>query len=309
MDAEREPLVTIIGLSYNHAPYIKAALISLFNQSYSNIEIILVDDASTDGSAAIIQELIQGKNIVFIQNHINQGNCISFNSALKIAKGKYIVDFALDDILYPDRIKKQVNVLEAAADNVGVVFTNVDIIDKKGNLLQTHYPAYYHPLHRTAIPEGEVFEAVLSRYYINPVSILARRTVFDKLNGYDEQLAYEDFDFWIRSSRLFNYVYLPEILSAKRLTPDSLSGLFYKKNQEHMFASTLVVCKKAWWLCSTESEKKALVVRCRYETRQALNYGYGKIVKEYLTVLKEVDPYYYLYAPVAWVLLSVKKYI
>lgn len=307
MDAERKPLVTIIGLSYNHASYIKAALESLYNQSYSNIEIILVDDASSDNSAGIMQEMIQEKDIVFIQNQHNQGNCKSFNAALKIAKGKYIVDFSLDDILYPMRIEKQVALLEASGENVGVVFTNVDVIDEQGNLVQTHYPAYHHALHTSIIPEGDVFEAVLSRYYINPVSMLVRKSVFDLLNGYDEQLAYEDFDFWVRSSRMFNYVYLPEILSAKRIVPDALSNQFYKKNQQRMFASTLVVCKKAWWLCANASEEKALVIRCRYEMKQALKYGYTDIVKEYATLLKEIDRWYGVYAPLVHLVLFSKK--
>lgn len=307
MDGKGAPLVTIIGLSYNHAPYIKAALTSLYNQTYSSIEIILVDDASTDESAAVIEELIQGRNTVFIQNTFNQGNCISFNSALKIARGKYIVDFALDDVLYPERIAKQVAILEAAAEDTGVVFTDVDIINAQGTVIRTHYPAYRHTSAKSAIPEGAVFEAVLSRYYINPVSMLVRRSVLEVLNGYDEQLAYEDFDFWIRSSRITRYVYLPERLSAKRIVPDSLSDQFYKKNQERMFASTLLVCKKAWWFCSSESEKKALTERCRYEAKQALKYGYASILTEYLTMLKEVDPLYYLYAPLVKVLLFNKK--
>ncbi len=303
MDVKREPLVTIIGLSYNHAPYIKAALESLYNQSYTNIEIILIDDASTDESAVIIEEMIQGKNIIFIRNASNQGNCISFNKALKSANGKYIVDFALDDLLYPTRIEKQVEVFEAADEHVGIVFTNVAIIDEQGKQMQTHYPAYHPAIHTSSIPEGAVFDAVLSRYYINPVSMLVRRSVFEALNGYDENLAYEDFDFWIRSARIFNYVYLPEILSAKRIVPNSLSDQFYKKGQEKMFASTLLVCKKAWWLCSTDMEKQALVVRCRYEAKQALKYGYGAIVKEYLKILKETDGWYVVYAPLVRLLL------
>ena len=295
MDDRDQVLVSVIAISYNHASYIQAALDSIFSQSYKAIEIIIVDDASTDDSAAIIQQCIAGTAIQFIKNELNSGNCKSFNKAFVLSKGKYIIDFALDDLMYPDRIAKQVSVLEKNEERVGVCFSNVDIIDTESKYIKTHYPSFYHRLSASPIPEGNVFEALLSRYYINPVSMMFRRTVIESLNGYDETLAYEDFDFWIRSSRTFQYVYIPEVLSAKRIVPTSLSGLFYKEHQEHMFESTLGVCKKAWWLCKTNEEKRALMLRCRYEAKQALRFNYASVVKEYLKILKTIDPKFYLY--------------
>ena len=144
MDESRQPLVTVIAISYNHAPFIKEALTSVFNQSYKNIELIVVDDASTDNSAAVIDSCIAGKGIAFLKNKNNNGNCSSFNQAYKQSSGKYIVDFALDDIMYCTRIEKQVAVLEAKSALVGVVFTNVQMIDISGNNLYTQYPKFHH---------------------------------------------------------------------------------------------------------------------------------------------------------------------
>src|SRR5688572_12462642 len=118
MDAREQPLVTVIAISYNHAPYIKEALESVYNQSYSNIEFIIVDDASSDASAAVIETSIQGRSIQFLKNESNAGNCRSFNKAYALSKGKYIIDFALDDIMYPTRIEKQVMLFQQSADKV-----------------------------------------------------------------------------------------------------------------------------------------------------------------------------------------------
>lgn len=296
MDDRAQGLISIIAISYNHAPFIREALDSVFAQTYQHIELIIVDDASTDQSAVIIQSCIAGKNIQFIQNTSNEGNCRSFNKALALSKGSYIIDFALDDLMYPERVAKQVALLAKSESNTGVCFTNVDIINVESKLIRQHYPAFHHKLHKDSIPQGNVFDALLSRYYLNPVSMMFKREVIEALNGYDESLAYEDFDFWIRSSRLFKYVYLPEILSAKRIVPNSLSGLFYQQRQQHMFESTVKVCKKAWWLCETEVEKKALAYRCRYEIKQALKYKYTSVVKEYATILKAIDPSFYAYS-------------
>lgn len=307
MDGREQPLVTVIAISYNHASYIEEALESVFNQTYPNIELIIIDDASSDTSAEVIESAIRGRFVQFFKNDTNCGNCKSFNRAFALSKGKFIIDFALDDLMYPTRIEKQVSLFQQSNETVGVVFTNVNLIDTGGNLLHTHYPAFHHKSHASSIPVGNVFDAVLSQYYINPVGMMVRRAVLEKLNGYDESLSYEDFDFWIRSARTFEYRYIPEILSAKRNVPSSLSTGFYAKQKESMFASTLKVCKKAWWLCTSDIEKKALVKRCRYEARQAYKYNYMQLVQEYLIILKLYDPLYWFYQPCVRLFCRMKK--
>lgn len=306
MDGRGQPLVTVIAISYNHAAYIKEALESVYNQTYTNIELIVIDDTSTDASAEVIKSCIHNRSAQFLKNETNLGNCKSFNKAYTLSKGEFIIDFALDDIMYPTRIEKQVALFQQSTEHVGVVFSNVDIVDTDGKHLYAHYPRFHHRSNACNIPVGNVFHAVLSQYYINPVGMMFRREVVERLNGYDETLAYEDFDFWIRSARYFEYSYIPEILSAKRTVPTSLSTQFYTLHNEAMFATTLKVCKKAWWLCGSDSEKQSLIKRCRYEARQAYQYGYKNIVKEYLSILKLYDPLYRFYKPFVIVLLHFK---
>jgi len=307
MDAREQPLVSVIAISFNHEPYIKEALESVYNQTYANIELIIIDDASTDGSAEVIESCINNRSVHFLKNETNLGNCKSFNKAYALSKGEYIIDFALDDIMYPTRIQKQVALFQQSVANVGIVFTNVDILDTDGKHLYAHYPKFYHRSNASKIPVGNVFDAVLSQYYINPVGMMFRREVVEKINGYDESLAYEDFDFWIRSARSFEYSYIQEILSAKRNVPMSLSAQFYSAHNEALFASTLKVCKKAWWLCISDTEKQALVKRCRYEVRQAYRYGYMDLFYEYLKMLELYDSFYWFYKPFVKSLLWFKK--
>ena len=307
MDAREQPLVSVIAISFNHEPYIKEALESVYNQTYANIELIIIDDASTDDSAEVIESCIHNRSVHFLKNETNLGNCKSFNKAYALSKGEYIIDFALDDIMYPTRIQKQVALFQQSVANVGIVFTNVDILDTDGKHLYAHYPKFYHRSNASKIPVGNVFDAVLSQYYINPVGMMFRREVVEKINGYDESLAYEDFDFWIRSARSFEYSYIQEILSAKRNVPMSLSAQFYSAHNEALFASTLKVCKKAWWLCISDTEKQALVKRCRYEVRQAYRYGYMDLFYEYLKMLELYDSFYWFYKPFVKSLLWFKK--
>jgi len=118
---------------------------------------------------------------------------------------------------------------------------------------------------------------------------LVRREVFDFLGGYDERLAYEDFDFWIRSSQKFRYYYLPEKTIGKRVVSESLSSKADSKSGENIVFSTLIVCKKAWWLLKNESEKQALKKRIYFEMRHALMIEAFDCVVSYYTLLQEMN--------------------
>ena len=93
-------LVSIICTCYNHSSFVIEALESVFNQSYKNIEIIIIDDASSDNSVYLIENwLLDKPNILFLKNEENKGITTSFNKASKYAKGEFLIDFATDDIL------------------------------------------------------------------------------------------------------------------------------------------------------------------------------------------------------------------
>ncbi|MGB9499921.1 MAG: glycosyltransferase family 2 protein [Dissulfuribacterales bacterium] len=104
------PLVTILISTYNGERYIRETIESLKKQTYSNLEIIIVDDKSTDKTIDVL-ETIDG--IIIVKNKINKGLNKSVNDALKYCKGKYLVLFGHDDIMLPDRIKKQVDFMES----------------------------------------------------------------------------------------------------------------------------------------------------------------------------------------------------
>ncbi|MFC6997630.1 glycosyltransferase family 2 protein [Rufibacter roseus] len=264
-----EPLVTIICLCYNHAKFLQEALDSVLAQTYSNLEVIVVDDASSDASAQVISEYVRRHpHIQFIQHHKNRGNCASFNEAFGQSRGEYIIDFATDDVLYPERVKEQVCAFQTLPQDYGVVYTDADLINEKSIFLR-HF--YQRSASGELVPEpaeGEVFAHVLSRYFICPPTMMIRRQVLEELNGYDLALAYEDFDFWVRSSRSWRYHYLDKVLCKRRVHIASLSQQVYKKGDRQL-QSTIQVIQKAQKLVRTSVEKLALVKRVKYEARHA----------------------------------------
>ena len=229
---QNNPLVTIICLCYNHESYVVESLNSVINQSYPSIELIIVDDCSTDSSKTIITTWLEkNPEIQFIANETNLGNTKSFNKALKLAKGEYIIDLAADDILLPNCVALQIDAFKNSFyKNLGVVYGNVELISENGT-----FDSYYFPVNeqKKVIENritGDIYQSVLSGgNSICSVSAMIKKTVFDHLQGYDETLAYEDLDFWIRASRLYEFDFIDEPLIQKRIVTNSLGSDFFKK--------------------------------------------------------------------------------
>ena len=278
------PLVTVICLCYNHEKFIEEAVNSILEQDYNNIEIIIADDFSQDTSREIIKKIAdRHSSIRMILNEKNLGNCKAFNNALAMAKGKYIVDFATDDVMVSNRVSKQVEAFERMGEEYGVVYTNVLDIDEQGN------PIALHQKEDKELPSGNIYINVLERYFISPPSMMMRKKVFDELGGYDESLAYEDFDFWVRSSRNYKYYYIKEVLCHKRILRNSKSAQFHRKDRSYVVDTTIRICRKALWLNKSEEENKALAKRINYEMMHAFRMEYFDQVKKFYALLQEMD--------------------
>ncbi|OEK00240.1 hypothetical protein BFP97_01360 [Roseivirga sp. 4D4] len=283
-----EPLVSIICISYNHGPYIKEALESVWSQNYENIEVIILDDGSTDNSQDVIKEAIGDREVLFIDHKVNAGYTKTFNEGLALAKGEYIIDFALDDIMLPNFVKSGVDRLSQESSKTGVIYSNADYIDESSKVIGNHKETLLAKGMVKEFVEGDVFEMILRRYFICTPTMIIRRKVFDRLGGYDESLAYEDFDFWVRSSRYWDYAYLDEVHMQKRKLATSMSANRYRHQQNEMLASVLDVCKKAFHLCKTKSELKALKERLNYEYRQCLRNEAEELAHAYQALLGQM---------------------
>ncbi|MEQ8364112.1 MAG: glycosyltransferase [Cyclobacteriaceae bacterium] len=278
------PLVSVICLCYNQARYVVEAMQSVIDQTYLAVELIVVDDASTDNSAEVIKDFVKNKEqIKFVQLKENVGNCAAFNKGFELSSGTYIIDLAADDILLPTRIEEGVNSLEKAGDDFGVQFSDAQLISDEGEYIGLHSDNYPH----NSIPHGDIYRDVIARYFILSPTMLIKRKVLELLNGYDEQLAYEDFDFWVRSSRHFKYVYIPKPLVKRRRLNDSMYSRQFIKGSEQL-RSTFIVCRKINELNETQEEKQALISRIRYEIKISLKLFDFSLAADYFRLLKDI---------------------
>lgn len=285
-----KPLVSIICLCYNHEEFVEETLASVWKQDYEQVEVIIVDDCSADNSVAVIQSFLNKHacpfplKTLFLKQNI--GNCAAFNRGWRMAKGEYIVDLATDDILLPGRVSSQVAYFQQLPEDYGVVFTEAQYIDEEGEALAYHFAEKYK--HIRLVPAGDVYLEVLSQYFIPSPTMMYKQKVLLHLGGYDEQLAYEDFDFWVRSSRSFKYAYLEECTTLVRKSGVSMSRGQYRKGDRQLY-STFLVCLKAKALNRTQPEQKALIQRVKFELRQAVLSDNRKEAALFFGLLEELE--------------------
>jgi len=272
------PMVSVICLCYNQSPFVEEAILSVLGQTYDNIQLIVVDDKSTDDSVRVI-EACRNKypQVAFFPLPKNVGNCKAFNYALGHAEGEFIIDLAADDVLLPDRIRKGVDTLVKAGPKYGVHFTDAEWITESGTLLYRHSDRFPHE----SVPQGDVYRELIRRFFICSPTMMYRAATIRSLGGYDESLAYEDFDFWIRSSRDFYYAYTPEVLVRKRVVKNSMSHKQFSFRSTQLY-STYIVCEKIMALNRNKAEQEALAKRIRYEISVCIRLLSFPLVMKYL---------------------------
>ena len=283
------PWVTVVCTCYNHQDYVVETLQSVIDQDYPNVELIVIDNGSTDRSAERITAFIKlYSGIQFICNAVNLGLNKAFNSGLALAGGRYLIDLSADDVLLPGRVSKQVATFEQLPDSYGVVFSNAAYIDATGQQTGIHYAIVANGRANSVIPTGDVFLPILTSYFICTPTMMMRREVMIELGGYDETLAFEDFDFWVRSARQYHYAYVDEVLTLKRQLPNSLSAQVVLPNNT-LLQSTLTVCYKAYERCASPDEYKALAERIRSFLRKAFYAEQFDLALHFGTLLRQIE--------------------
>jgi glycosyltransferase involved in cell wall biosynthesis len=215
-------LVSEIVLCYNQARFVVETLESVRAQNYRHTELIIVDDCSTDDSVATIEHWLNRTAVTctFIRHVQNSGICKSLNDALAVAKGKYISLIAADDTWLPDKIDVQVEQMEAAPETVGVLYSDALQMDEEGKSL----PEMFISAHRrlAEMPQGDVLEILLEDNFIPAMTTLIRRSCFEQVGRYDETLAYEDWDMWLRIAQKYQFVYSPVVSAKYRIVKASM---------------------------------------------------------------------------------------
>jgi alpha-1,3-rhamnosyltransferase len=183
MSSNQQPLVSVIIASYNHAPYIEASILSVLAQSYPYVELLVVDDGSSDDSVARIEALQREHGFDF-RVQANQGLSRTLNETIARAKGSLIAPFGSDDIMLPERIARQVEYM-AGKPEVGICAGNIQQIDQCGDALAEPKRLQWRRL--------DFEDVFLNRKPGAPApTLLFRREALERVGGFDPEVRLED---------------------------------------------------------------------------------------------------------------------
>lgn len=210
MNTPQEPLVSIIIPVYNGSDYIGEAVESALAQTYPNVEVLVVNDGSTDAGAT--ERVARGfSNRIRYISKENGGVASALNLGIQSAEGEFISWLSHDDVYYPYKIERQVAVLRnhsAAA----IAYSDYEQISAAGATLRP----IRHP-RPSGVPIARI---LLETFFINGCSLLIPKTCFKRVGYFDETLrTSQDYDMWFRLAREFPWVYAPGVVLKSRIHP------------------------------------------------------------------------------------------
>ena len=202
------PLVSIILPTFNGSRYIQQSIESCLLQSYKNLELIIVDDGSSDGTIEIINSN-KDSRIAVIQHRQNQGLPQSLNTGFSRSKGIYLTWTSDDNYYHPSAIETMVNRLEED-QKIDFVYANYWQVNETNEVIEKVY---------VEIPEK------LADYDCVGACFLYRRNVYERIGNYNyEMKPAEDYDYWLRAAKLFNFVPIDFFLYYYRIHQNSLTS-------------------------------------------------------------------------------------
>ena len=210
---DRSPRVSVVIAAYNSAPFLAEAMHSVAEQTFTDYELIVVDDGSTDGTPEIVAAT--GLPCLYIYQE-NRGAAAARNTGLRVATGEYVNFLDADDLLLPGHLALLVDYLDQHPA-IAVVYADCFYTYEDGS---GHPPRRFsHGLRTPPYPSsGNVFEALVINSVFAVHTALARRSCLLEIGGFNEALrSAEDYDLWLRMAERYAFAYLDEPVAKYRI--------------------------------------------------------------------------------------------
>ncbi len=213
------PTASVIMAAYNHAGYIAQAISSVLAQSWQNLELIVVDDGSTDRTREVVASFDDPRVRYIYQE--NQGQGGARNTGIAHARGGYVCFLDDDDLWLPDRLETALAILQPHPE-AGALYAAYQAIDSEGNYLP-------QVTCRVVAPE-RMYDTLVEGGWFPPLVVTVRKTVLDAVGPLDPSLrGNDDWELWLRIARQYDFVGIPDIVALYRVHGGGLSA-----NTEHM---------------------------------------------------------------------------
>lgn len=209
--------VSLVVATFNHARFLPVALDSALAQTLAGVEVIVVDDGSTDDTPAVLSRYAHRVRVI---RQANRGLAAARNAGLAVARGTYVSFLDADDVVMPTKLAEQVALLEASPA-VGWTYCDV-LIETVATGQETRASERFGYSGRTL--DGWLFPELIHGNFIPAIAPLIRRGALDSAGGFDDRLtALEDWDLWLRLSLVAEARYSPAVLVRYRVHPGGMS--------------------------------------------------------------------------------------
>ena len=211
-------LISVVIPSYNRPDRLRRAVNSVLEQTYKEIEVIIVDDASED--ATQLKELSKSDKVKVLQNDINRGPCYSRNRGISEARGEYINFLDDDDIIFPEKLEKQVRIFNDSNNQKLGMVTAHAIDERSGKIIKKFNRV-----------EGNIYQELLKSYAVSGIeTMLFKASSLKEIGGFDEELqSSQEYDLLIRLSEKFEVAFVDEFLSQEFRSQNQINTNFRKK--------------------------------------------------------------------------------
>jgi glycosyltransferase involved in cell wall biosynthesis len=213
MPTSRPALVSVVTATYNMGRYIRETVDSILAQTHPRLELIVVDDGSTDDTAAVLAAYDDDPRVRIIRQQ-NAGQTAAKNRGLQEASGEFVGFCDADDHWLPDKLARQLPRFEDAP-RLGVVYGDFVCIDGEGRPVATpRWPCF----------SGRITGKLLVDNFVHFPTVLARREAIERAGGFDTSLTMAiDYDLWLRVSLDWDFLYVPETVVEYRLWEGQMS--------------------------------------------------------------------------------------
>lgn len=200
---ENFPLISVITPTYNRADYVTQAIDSILNQTYTNIELHVIDDGSTDNTPEVMARYDSDPRVHYYRQP-NAGQGAATNRGISLARGEYIAFLDADDLWIPEKLELQVKAMQEKSD-IAILYSPCYCIDEKNQVIGARMGPLY---------EGHVTGRLFVENFIPFGSALVKKECFERLGAFDESLVTGlDYELWLRFSTcyLFGYIDIPTL--------------------------------------------------------------------------------------------------
>jgi glycosyltransferase involved in cell wall biosynthesis len=273
------PKISVVVTCYNYGRYVAGCLRSIQQQTFTDYEVIVVDDGSTDDSREQIRGFLHDERFKLITQK-NGGQANAKNRGIRESCGEFIAFLDADDLWAPEKLEKQIGLF--TQKGVGVVFSDVDWIDENGEIIGRGGIGTYLQQRR-----GKVVDFLIYDNFVPFSSVLVRKECFDAMGVFDETLAMGiDWDLWLRFSTRYTFDYCDEKLLLYRV---GHSGQMSKNMMERLQCADRIIAKFTRLFPDTIAEdvlEDARYYSCCVRGYALRQYGFRYSLKYYFQAIR-----------------------